>query len=236
MEAINFALSFVTFVTPNRANNARIQVECACELTSPVGRAEQFLLVASCKAEDTYADDNLFRLPNYDFCGIFSLSDYTIIRTHAVAEAESKETGTIAERFEGVRIEVRRAPAQILTTNAEIVRATLANEPLVARTELAENGWRAVIEYPVKTMNANDIEHMFQVDTGPVLFPDLTAEVSRPIERFELAYVAFNRSDRTEFILQVPTPIECGGEQAQVPHYSRVVKVVARNQVIALVN
>jgi len=47
----------------------------------------------------------------------------------------------------------------------------------------------------------------FQVDTGPLLWPDLASSAPHPIERFEVAYVAYCTFDRAEFILRRPTPI-----------------------------
>jgi hypothetical protein len=236
MEALDFSRSFVTFVTKGRANNARIQVECCCRLTTPDRGPVDFLLVASCKAEDTYAEDDLFRVPNYDFCGIFSSGDYQIIRTHETAALGGKETGIAAERFEEVLIDCVTAQAKQCSTPHEIVAATLANRPLVGRTELqSRDGARvAVLEYPVKTMNANDQRSAFQIDTGPVLFPDLEAPSARAIECFELAFIAWNRFDRAEFILQRPTPVPADArDAAMVPHYSVVRKVAATNTILA---
>ncbi|GIT28285.1 MAG: hypothetical protein Ct9H300mP1_03310 [Planctomycetaceae bacterium] len=55
----------------------------------------------------------------------------------------------------------------------EIVEAVLANQNLVARTELENDRYHALIEHPVKTINANERDWIYQTDTGPVLFPDL---------------------------------------------------------------
>ncbi len=236
METLDFSRSFVTFVTKGRANNARIQVECRCQLTTREEGPVEFFLVASCKAEDTYAPDDLFRVPNYDFCGIFSARDYQIIRTHETADLGGKETGIAAERFEDLLIHCVSAQATECGTDREIVAATLGNRPLVGRTELRNEGTgcTAVLEYPIKTMNANDQRDVFQVDTGPVLFPDLEAPGARTIECFELAYIAWNRLDRAEFILQQPTPVPGAAEVIRTPHYSVVRKVPATNAVLAL--
>ena len=36
-----------------------------------------------------------------------------------------------------------------------------------------------MVEYPVKTMNANERDMVYQTDTGPVLLPDLSAETEK---------------------------------------------------------
>ncbi len=52
MQAVDFAHSFVTFVTPGRANNARIQVEARVEWTDLAnGTTQELFLAASCVVE-----------------------------------------------------------------------------------------------------------------------------------------------------------------------------------------
>ena len=57
-----------------------------------------------------------------------------------------------------------------------IVRASMSGAPLVGRVELTsdDESLRAEIEFPIKTMNANDTHGQWQVDTGPIALPDFT--------------------------------------------------------------
>lgn len=234
-DVIDFGRSFVTFVTSDRANTARIQVECGCVVSIPGQSATEYLLVASCKSEDVYVADGLFKQPNYDFCAIFSNHEYAIVRTYASSQESGYEIGKTAERFGEVNIHVVRTRGRVCEDNDEIVSATLANVPLIGQTTLREesSGLQATLEYPVKTMNVWPEKKVYQVDTGPVIFPDLGALEREGIERFTLAYVAFNRKDRAEFVLQVPTPVDHASE-ARTPHYSEVRKVASSNRVVAL--
>ena len=234
MTVCDFARSYATFVTPNRANNARIQVEAICDLLSGA-QSTRYVLLASCKAEDTYADDDLFQAPNYDFSVIFSATQYQIIRVGLPLGPDWLETGISAERFEEVRIDVAQAPARVCESEEAIVQATLADLPLVGRTELLDDAGRVVarLEYPIKTMNVNDRRWAFQVDTGPVIVPDFSRQAEQEIELFEVAFVAFSRFDRAEFIVQRPTPV--GGERgALVGHYSHIRKLPVRNEVMCV--
>lgn len=234
MTVCDFASSYATFVTPGRANNARIQIEAICDLLGGEQSA-RYVLLASCKAEDTYADEDLFRAPNYDFSAIFSQKQYQIIRVGLPLDDDWLETGLSAERFEEVRIDLAEAPARACESQEAIVRATLANLPLVGRTELLDDEGRVLarLEYPIKTMNVNDQRWAFQVDTGPVIVPDPSRQPEQEIELFDLAFVAYNRFDRAEFILQRPTPT--GGEQSTlVGHYSQIRKPPARNEVLCV--
>ena len=236
MTALDFGRSFVTFVTPGRENNARIQVEARCALQDEqTGTTEEFFLVASCKSEDTYAERTLFRVPNYDFCGIFDEQQYAIIRTHASAAEDAPDIGRVADRFERVYLQIRTLPGRPLLSNADVVAATLDGQPIVARTEIGDEAgrFRCLLEYPVKTMNANDIRRVYQVDTGPVPFPDWDADAELAVGRFRLAYIAFNAPHSAEFVILAPSEIAPGAATA---HYSEVVALAARNELVALLS
>jgi len=90
-----------------------------------------------------------------------------------------------------------------------------------------------MIEFPIKTMNANHVRGIYQVDTGPILLPNFTSNKERMVERFQLAFVAYNRNDEAYFVIQEPTPITEGSGE-KVSHYSKVVRADAKNTVIAL--
>ncbi len=235
MQTIDFARSFITFVTHGHTNNARIQVECACTLCAPGEPAREYLVVASCKSEDVYVEDGLFKQPNYDFCGVFERDEYAIIRAHATAEEGGYEIGKVAERFEALHIHVVRTEGRPCASDAEIVRATLGNVPLVARTAIRDpqSGLEAQLEYPVKTMNVREDGSVYQVDTGPVVFPDLAPPGREGIERLTLAFVVFNRPESAEFVLQVPTPVRADSE-ARTPHYSEIRKTACVNSIVAM--
>ena len=246
----DYATSFVTFVTQGRGNLARLQVESRCLLLDENDRLhEEFFQFASCKSEDTYGEQNLFTVPNYDFSGIFSRDNFVIFRARRPEDTRDyTERGTVRERFEDLLLEIRPAPkSTILSSNKEIVKATLEGLRLVGRTEIRDerNGHRAILEYPIKTMNVNDQKQIYQVDTGPLVFPDFEAQTKsppgsqdlalRPVATLELAYVAHNRPDQAEFILQRETAIKAGGKKVQrLCHYSEIRQTRAKNTLLSL--
>lgn len=238
MKVCDCARSFVTFVTPGRTNNARLQVESVCTLTDGnTGVTREYLFFASCKSERTYAEKNLFIEDNYDFCGMFSDEEYALFRTHSAHTEAFREQGLWQGRFEKVHQHVVRVEGRELEGNAEIVQATLRNIPLVGQVEIAsaDRKLRATLEFPIKTMNANDIQNLYQVDTGPVAFPDFKMEVERHIERLSPAYVAYNAPDFADFVVQQALPIVVKGrEVARVTHYSGLVSLPAKTRVIAV--
>lgn len=237
----DFARSFVSFTTLDHENTARLQLEARCVFFDESEDTDEYLLFASCKAEDTYGTGALFRMPNYDFCGVFGDEDYALIRAHLVHDDRYAERGKAAARFADVSRHLTVfAHSEALTHPGAVVAATLAGHPLVGRTELrsATGHVRAMLEYPIKTMNVHANPDRFQVDTGPVLLPGPDCPKWQRIQGLELAFVAFNRlgPGRAEFMVQRPTPVVVEGETvAHVNHYSTPVSLNAANQVIAAI-
>ncbi len=238
MQITDYARSFVTFVTPGRGNNARLQVESVCTLADESsGLSREYFFFASCKSERTFAERNLFQEDNYDFCGIFSEEEYAIFRNRATHSDAFREQGLWRERFEDLQWHIVRGEGVELGGRAEIVQASLDNTPLVGRVEIAGGRpeLRATLEFPIKTMNANDIRNVYQVDTGPVAFPDFEADVERHIERLSPAYVAYNAPGFADFVVQQELPVVAQGQEVtRVTHYSRPVSLAAETRVIAV--
>ncbi len=199
-------------------------------------KTEDYFLVASCKGEDTYGKGNLFLIPSYDFCMIYSMDEFMIIRTHYNAERDNTTVGYNRVHFLDVHFNIRMKDANILKYNEEIISATFANHVLNGYTEIHDsNGkYHAMIEFPIKTMNVNNIDNMYQVDTGPILLPDF-AIAKHMIECFKLAYVAFNRTDEVYFVIQEPTPITEGSNE-KVSFYSKVICMDSKNLILDLIS
>ena len=92
---------------------------------------------------------------------------------------------------------------------------------------------RAVLEYPVKTMNVIESPARYQVDTGPIIVPDFAATADLTIARFDLAHVVYNRFDRGELILRKPVAVGHGASRTSVTDYSHRVEYTARNRLFA---
>ena len=230
---IDFGNSYMTFFSKNAGNIARIQLDAACTLADATsGVVETFYLIAPCRAERMYLDAQLVQMPNYEFSGIFSGRECLLVRTHWTSERDNREYGLNHGRFEDVHLDVRtRGAARALSDAEAVVAATLENRALVAQTELTDldRGLRAVLEYPVKTMNVLREPPRFQVDTGPLILPDLASMAEHRIEWFEVAYVVYNSFDRAEFILRKPVPQQ---NDATTSDYSVIQVVSARNEII----
>jgi hypothetical protein len=125
----------------------------------------------------------------------------------------------------------------VLDTWPKIRDATAAATPIVSRTELHDDqtGLGAVIECPVKTMNISLEKEMYQVDTGPVAFPDLSRRYDPLIDSLRLAFVAFNAPHFADFVVEQPTTIiEGGDERRQIHHFSAPFSLPAKNVLLAV--
>lgn len=123
----------------------------------------------------------------------------------------------------------------MLNSEKEIIETTLKNNRLFGRTIIRneDKDLEAALEYSIKTININPYLNVFQVDTGPVLFPDLNSKSSRKIEWLRLAYIAYNTFKYTEFVLQTPKEISSG---LWIKHYSEIKGLQVVNSVLCVPN
>jgi len=229
---------------PYSLNNARILLESACWITdSRDGRTYRFVEGASCKTERVGVERDIWMMPNADFVPVASDDRMLVLKTYA-RQGESIQlwppgSGTqneimeasIADAYADFKVDVVEVDGDLLPDAKAIVNASLAGERLVARTTLREGPYTAVIEYPVKTMNANERDWIYQTDTGPHLLPDLTREPDKLLSGMRLAFSAFNRPEWIECIVRVPTDVTDG---VRVWHFSESVRLDALNQVFRI--
>jgi len=258
MEAIDFPISYFTWRTdwekiPSRTtsskphftlNNARIPIDCRCEIAEKTtGETRDFVLGASCKTERVGAPRDIWTEPNADFIPIFSQDRFMMIKTFdrvgrsvqlyppTLGQQPERQIGRVADNFDGVRIDIVRREGELLENTEQVVEAVLDNRQLVARTEYEDERYAVTLDYPVKTINANERDGFFQTDTGPVLLPDLSRDPDDLISGFELAFSAFSTADWIEFIIRVPTPLT---DEISVYHYSKSLRMDTTNSVVLL--
>ncbi len=260
IQVCDFSRSFATFrldfekkppatvshQPPYSLNNARIPIESRCRITDrQSGNLQTFVLGASCKTERVGVERNVWTEPNADFTPIFSDDRFLNIKTFAQAgmqvdlfppgsgKQSERQIGVIDEVFDSVRIDVATCDGERLDCAQTIVNAVLENKVLVAETTLKTDRYTAVLDFLVKTINANERDWIYQTDTGPHLFPDLSVEPDQLLESMQLAFSAFNCPDWTEFLVRAPTEIT---EGIQVYHYSRNVRFDCQNRIYCVVS
>lgn len=228
---LDYARSFVTFFAkPHQGQNiARIQIDAIATVEGwgKDGGSETFYLIAPCRSEKMYLPNNepLFQMPNYEFSGIFTQEQCSILRTHWTSASESLDVHASTDRFERVAIDLNELMAERFENDTAVVDATLANRRLVARTQIRDEatGTVATLEYPVKTMNVTRDPDHFQVDTGPLIVPRFDLGGSEPIARFDVAHIVYWTVDYAEFVLRRPHTVgERDGIEVQVTDYSEI--------------
>jgi hypothetical protein len=219
-------------------NSVRFWIESQTAITdSATGKSAVFYQCASCKSENTFGETDLFLADNYDFMPILGDGHWLIFRRHARMNTERyRETIESPNAWGEPRYLTHEgANVQVLDTWEKIRDATAQGVPLVSQTELMNEdaSLRAVIECPVKTMNISLEKKMYQVDTGPIAFPDLKQNSDRLIDRLSLAFVAFNQSHFADFVIEQPTPmIEDEKELCSIYHYSNRISLPATNRLL----
>jgi hypothetical protein len=238
------SLLTVTVQQPITRNQVRIPVECRCEVTNPqTGATTQYVLGASCKTEKVNVDRDVWLIPNADFCVVSSDQTFLIIKRFEqldvdvptesnMARPARRQVGESDGAWTRHSRNLHMVAGRQLELPDQVITTTLANRPLTSRTEFVlPDGQLVMIEYPVKTINVSERDRYYQVDTGPVLFPDLSIGHESFVGNFRLAYIAHNCADWAEIIVNVPTPVAKG---ISVDHYSQPVRLETRNSMIEL--
>ena len=237
VEPIEYGCSYIQCTWPY--NSVRFLVESRTRLIDSHGSTQDYYTCASCKSEDTFASKDLFMKDNYDFLPIFGPAHGVIFRRRAWLNDNYKTVLPARKMWEGQKYDGIRpsASARILAGQRDIADATDRFLPIVAQTEMhdAGSGRRVIIEYPIKTMNINREQNLYQTDTGPVAFIDPCADFEKSADAIALAFVAFNTPDFADFVIEEPTPIEKDGKEiCRIHHYSRILSLPAANRLFAL--
>ena len=237
MTPLDYGRSFICHAAPE--NSVRFWIESRSRiLDEKTGSSSDYYQCGSCKSEDTFAEKNLLKEENYDFLPIFGDGQILIFRRHAF----------VSQRYRGITAseDILWGPPRLVLKEAhrvnelvgydQIHRATAEAIPIVTQTELwnSEQGLRAIIECPTKTMNISQTKKIYQVDTGPVAYPDLSRRHDPEIDALSLAFVVFNAADFADFVVEQPTLLKADPENCQVFHYSQPFSKTARNRIFSL--
>lgn len=247
MNPLDYGRSFVIGTAPG--NEVRFWAESRTQIVSEkTGASEEYVQCASCKSENTFGESDLFLDDNYDFLPVFGTEFGIYFRRRAWLNENYKSVLRTADMWDGPRYDlVESTTCTLLDGQQEILEATRDMLPIVAQTDISDpkTQLRATIEYPVKTMNTcrrieqhrpaeNRQGAVYQVDTGPILFPDLSGKHERLVDGLALAFVAFNAPHFADFVIEAPTsaapPEGLRASDLQVHHYSKKLTLEAENR------
>jgi hypothetical protein len=259
VKPIDYTRAFLITTPPG--DEVRFAIESRTRIIDDeTGVSEDFWQAASCKSERSFVKEDIFIEDNYDFLPVFGPDHVVVFRRKAWLNPNYRTVQESAGFFGDVKCHLPEPHAcDELIEDDAIFRATQDFRPLVAQTEIWNDALklRAIIEYPIKTMNTVRPEHydrlakqvdnpmdvtgrnsLYQTDTGPVAFPDLSSRYACHAECLWLAFVAFNAPDAAEFIIEEPVPILEGGhegkELCKTRHHMRRVRLTAKNRFYAI--
>lgn len=234
----------VSHKPPFTLNHVRVEAECLVEVTRrDNGIMATYLLGASCKTEQVNVEAEIWTDPNADFCMVATTDRFLALKRWdrcdkgvmrypaSLGPQPERQLGNPKEAFTHYSIDVRKTAARIIADVDELAAIFATDRPIVSRTRIETPHYTLSLEYPVKTGNYSTRERYYQVDTGPVLFPDLAVTADQVLESFNLAYIAHIRPGWAEFLVSAPTPLAPG---IAVHHFSRSVRVECHNEMIAV--
>ena len=192
--------------TEGAVHRIRIQLDSACTLTNEkTGEKQEYFLILPCQTEYTIVKENLFQIPSSEWRMLFGHEETIPISYKPRDEPDNLKRSKISDLFAEHSVEIRTIDnARELTTHDEVIESTLADELMNARTTYRDEKRQVAVtlEFPMKLINIQKKEKLFQVCMGAVPIPDLGTWDGTSVNRVFLADLAFSEFDYIEFILQ----------------------------------
>ena len=237
MAPLDYGRSFVCNTLA--ANAVRFWVESRTRLIDvEQGTQTDFLQCGSCKSEETFAEQGLFKEDNYDFLPILGDGEWLVFRRTVGLSEHYRTVHPVESMWGAPTLKLREVTnGTVLDSWDQLRDATAEAIPIVTQTEIwsPDEKLRAIIECPTKTMNVDLDGKRYQVDTGPVAYPDLTKDYPAHIDRLQLAFVAFNAPHFADWVVEQPTRVNPDGpDTTETYHYAQPFSLPAKNRVIAL--
>ncbi|MDP6059130.1 MAG: sialidase family protein, partial [Pirellulaceae bacterium] len=241
---LDYGCSFIN--TKATGNSPRFWVESRCRvIDKTANKVVEYLQCGLCKSEHTFANRQLFQKDNYDFLPVFSEEEGIIFRRHVRVSEPYRDVRPVDKWWGGTHRRLQTSRGRVLRTPEEIFEAMQDGKPIVGQTEIRDDktGRVAIIEFPIKTINFERDRKDWQVDTGPVILPDLSSPPDGWSHTFQLAHIAFRTPYWADFIIDQPTSM--GREEdttedvedetaVKTYHYSGQVHKTTRNVLMAL--
>jgi hypothetical protein len=188
---------------------------------------------------------DVWHQPNADMCMLAGRDEFLVFKRWdktdkgvmlyppSLGVQPERQLGDPKEGFDRFSIDLANRPGRVLEGVDAIIETLWTATPLAAQTEYETADYRVLLEYPVKVANFSERERYYQVDTGPILLPDLDRQHRSLLEGCRLAYIAHNCPEWAEFIVCAPTPLT---DAVKVHHFSQSIRIEGtRNRIIATV-
>lgn len=210
MDGIDFQRSSVTWLGATGESYGRFALESLCFLRhEPTASTAFYCLGAQVLAGHVYGTDGLVMKPAYLFQIAASQDNHAMFRTYLRHRSASDSSGRNADKFKEMNLRVVKQCNVVLHDFAAIDQHFDKNSRFSARITLPQKDATVVeVEFPVKHINMQKARRLFQIETGPILFPTRIrsgwhSDGSMP--DFNPAFIHFNCFDWIEVTLNVPT-------------------------------
>ena len=203
MHLTDFARSYILWNTKKDNSYGRFNIECHLI----IGQKEYFL-GSGVMACNMYSHSGLIICPSYYYQAIFSLEEHHIFRKSNTNFILENSSGLNSERFNSLEIHKKEKKYSFVSQpNEKIIRG----EPIVASMEIEIADTKAILYFPINHLNYSPQYKMIQVETGPVVMPDITINHYNSIRNLALYYIAFNSYTEVDMLItsrenEVPLP------------------------------
>jgi len=213
---IDFSQSYVTWLTHNKSYG-RFNLESICNVYDKNDiHIDTFYGLSNVMACDVYGKSPLFHQPPFSYQAVFSATQVKFFRTFS-PYMEKDNVKNIKEVFSNVNTRVLnldKEKSTSLNTVEEIHNNLLANKPFVSQIRFNRNQLKFEVLFPVKHINTNLVDRMFQVETGPVVL--FKNNYNTDISNLAQAYVSYNNFSEVDFLY---TGIETLNDGKKIRHF-----------------
>ena len=166
-------------------------------------RQELFGLSQAVLAGNMYSDKELLKQPPYIFQVSGSISKQKIYRTYLPDRIKNNKTIDDSDNvpFNNFKINIKNEKAKVITS-FEDVKASFAKNRFSAKVFFDINNHDIELEFPINHINIKPEMGGWQVETGPILFPNLIKNEEFPDH--VPSFIHFNSFDKLDIFYDYP--------------------------------
>ena len=238
---IDYNRSFITQSNSDKSpNSPTFLVKSSCKVVDLKTNEEQiFYQGPTMKSENMYVKTGLFKegKNRYDFTIIYGAKEKLIIRNSS--EGNLKLSKKIRQRKSipndvKLYFQIRKNIGKFIYSYKDVYQCIKKGQNIIGQIEFEIKRKIIILEFPIETMNCCDKRKLWQVDTGPILFPYFKKEniisKDRFIDNIYLSYISFNSfamekksKDSSSVNLAIVRDVRFGG------------KILSQNAIVRLI-
>lgn len=219
LQRVDFQRSSIRWVTRAEKSMGAFQLEAVVRLWTDAGAPPKlFALGAAVMAGNMYAEGGLCKNPPYMFQVAGGGGEHTIFRTDLsprwsnivkklCGRSKIQDTaGPNGQTFDAFDIHLEMDGAKFVRDYEEIAEHFSRQDSFSCRITIdSTSAEKMELEFPVKHLNLLPSRQMWQLETGPVLFPR-QGDSANTVAGFLPYFVHANRFDCADFSSDFPFP------------------------------